>query len=61
MSDGRPFIAGDNFSVADITGMATLMVCGFLNIEITSELKHVNRWAKSMQSRPSWPAMPSLD
>ena len=61
MSDGRPYIAGVDFSVADITGMAALMVCGFLNIEIPSELKHVNRWAKSMRARPSWPAMPSLD
>lgn len=61
ISDGRPFVAGDAFSVADITGMAVLMVCGFLNIEISSELKHVNRWAKSMRARPSWPTMPNLE
>lgn len=61
ISDGRPFIAGDKFSVADITGMAALMVCGFLNIETPSELKHVNKWTKSMRARPSWPAMPNLD
>lgn len=58
ISDGRPFIAGDKFSIADITGMAALMVCGFISLEIPSEFKQVNQWAKSMQSRPSWPAMP---
>ena len=58
MSDGRPYIAGDNFSVADITGMAALMVCGFIKIDISGEFKHVNKWAASMQARKSWPAMP---
>lgn len=58
ISDGRPYIAGDKFSVADITGMAALMVCGFIKIDIPSEYTHVNKWAKSMQSRPSWPSMP---
>jgi len=58
ISDGRPFIAGDKFTVADITGMAAIMVCGFLDIEIPDEFKSVNKWAKSMQARPSWPSMP---
>ncbi|MCF6275598.1 MAG: glutathione S-transferase family protein [Robiginitomaculum sp.] len=58
MSDGRPYIAGDKFSIADITGMAALMVCGFIKIEIPDEFKQVNKWAKAMQSRPSWPTMP---
>ena len=58
ISDGRPYIVGDNFTVADITGMAAIMVCGFLKIEIPSEFKFVNKWVKSMHTRPSWPAMP---
>jgi len=58
ISDGRPFIAGDNFTIADITGMAAVMVCGFMSIEIPAELEAVNRWAKAVQARTSWPARP---
>jgi len=58
ISDGRPYIAGDDFSIADITGMAAIMVCGFLNIDIPNEFKHVNTWAASMKARKSWPATP---
>lgn len=58
ISDGRPFIAGDKFSIADITGMAALMVCGFVAIEIPAELKAVNRWIDVVRARPSWPQTP---
>ena len=58
MSDGRPFIAGDNFSVADITGMAMLLVCGFVQIDIPGELTHVKKWENAMKARPSWPQPP---
>jgi len=58
ISDGRPFIAGDDFSVADITGMAAVMVCGFLNIEIPEEFRSVHRWIASVTARPSWPSPP---
>ena len=27
LADGRPFVAGERFSIADITGMAVLLVC----------------------------------
>ncbi len=57
MSDGRLFIAGDDFSVADIAGMAALMVCRFINIEIPKEFTYVTKWAKSVQSRPTWPSV----
>lgn len=53
LADGRPFIAGDSFSIADITGMAALMIHGFLEaLEIPTDLVYVHKWAKSVQSRP---------
>lgn len=55
LSDGRAFIAGDTFSVADITGMAALMVCGFLEVSIPVEVKYVKAWEEKMRARPSWP------
>ena len=56
ISDGRSFIAGDDFTIADITGMAAVMVCGFLDIEIPAELQSVHRWVEAVTARPSWPS-----
>lgn len=58
LSDGRSFIAGAHFSVADITGMAILLLMGFAQYAIPSELVHLTRWAKAMQDRASFPKMP---
>lgn len=58
MSDNRPFIAGQSFSIADITGMTTLMLCAFAQIEISNELTYVRRWENSVKQRPSWPTLP---
>jgi glutathione S-transferase len=55
MADGRPFIVGDTFSVADITGMAALMVCHFIDENIPDDCKHVKAWEGKMRTRPSWP------
>lgn len=56
LADGRPYVAGDRFSVADITGMAALMVGDFTGVEIPASLEHVHRWNKSVRARPSWEA-----
>lgn len=56
MADGRAFIAGDRFSVADITGMAASWLGEFLQIEIPAPLTHVRRWDERMRERPSWNA-----
>ncbi|CCE96375.1 gstA [Sinorhizobium fredii HH103] len=56
LADGRPFLAGDNFSVADITAG----VCGWLGevfgMEIPASLENVQRWNERVRSRPSWNA-----
>lgn len=56
MADGRPFVAGDRFSIADITGMAALMAGDFFEMPVPAGLEHVNRWSQSVRSRPSWSA-----
>lgn len=54
LSDGRAYIAGAAFSIADITGMAALMICGFIDaLSLPADLEHVQRWADAVQSRPS--------
>jgi len=55
MSDGRAFVAGDSFTIADITGMAALIVCGFANETIPDTLRHVKQWEQAVRTRPSWP------
>ena len=55
LSDGREFVSGDTFSVADITGMAAIMICGFTDLEVPKDLPNVQRWVTSMLDRPSWP------
>lgn len=55
LSDGRAFVAGDRFSIADITGMAALMICQIIDQTIPESVSHVNRWADKMRSRPTWP------
>jgi len=54
LSDGRQFVAGDQFSIADITGMAALMISEFTNIALPNDLKYVQRWAQDVKSRPSY-------
>lgn len=55
LADGRAFIAGDAFSVADITGIAALMVCHFIEETIPETFEHVKAWEAKMRGRASWP------
>ena len=56
MSDGRPFIAGQEFSMADVQGMTVLMIADALDLPVPDDCKHVNQWAGVVQSRSSWRA-----
>ena len=49
----REFVAGDAFSVADITGLAALDFMKPARIAIPEELTHVLRWHQALKSRPS--------
>lgn len=50
---GRRFIAGDDFSVADITGLVTLDFLKPARLALPPELGNVARWHKELSARPS--------
>ncbi len=45
----RPFIAGDRFTVADITGLVALDFARSARIAIPPELVHLNRWRETLE------------
>jgi glutathione S-transferase len=49
----RPFIAGERFTVADITGLVALDFAKPARIAIPEELAHLNRWHAALKARPS--------
>ena len=49
----REFVAGDTFSVADITGLAALDFMKPARIAVPEELTNVLRWYQAIKSRPS--------
>jgi glutathione S-transferase len=49
----RPFIAGDTFSIADITAMVGIDFGRVSKIAIKPEQKHLARWHTEVSSRPS--------
>lgn len=49
----RPFIAGDEFSIADITGMIALDFCKPARIEIPTELDNLQKWYGDISARAS--------
>ena len=54
LADGRPFIAGNTFTIADITGMAALFICDILNKTLPGDLSNAKRWEMAMRSRPTF-------
>ncbi len=58
MADGRTYVAGDKFTIADIVGMTLIFIMGFTQIDIPANLKNVLRWQQALVSRPTFPKMP---
>ena len=50
---GRRFAAGDDFSIADITGVCALDFMRLARLRIPVELLHLTRWHKEVSDRPS--------
>lgn len=48
-----PYVAGDFFSMADITLFAGLGFASFIKFEIPSELKNLAEWRTRVEQRPS--------
>jgi len=49
----RPFIAGDRYTIADITALCALDFGRVVEIRIAPEQKNLLRWYASVSSRPS--------
>lgn len=56
MADGRPFIAGDFFSVADITAGVVAWLGDFFGMPVPGDTPRVAAWLERVQARPSWNA-----
>ena len=51
---GRQFIAGDRYTIADITAVVAIDIAGRMaNITIPPALANLNRWYQAVSSRPS--------
>ena len=50
---GRDFVAGEDFSIADITGLVALDFMKPARIAVPAEFGHVLRWHATLKSRPS--------
>jgi len=51
--DGREFIAGDSYTIADITGLIAIDFMKPARIQVPSDCTHVQRWYQAVSSRPS--------
>lgn len=49
----REFVAGDHYSIADITGMIAVDFMKPARITMPDELTHLRRWYDSVSARPS--------
>ena len=49
----RPFVAGDAFSVADITGLVAVDLMKPAKLSVPEELANVRRWHAEISARPS--------
>jgi len=50
---GRPFVAGERYSIADITALCAIDFGRVSDIRIQPEQKQLARWYESVSSRPS--------
>jgi glutathione S-transferase len=49
----RPFVAGNGFTVADITGFVSVDFMKPAKLAVPDELKHLRRWHADVSARPS--------
>src|ERR1700722_8736295 len=49
----QPFVAGENFSMADITVIGGLIFAGLLELAVPTECEALQDWYARMQDRPS--------
>ena len=50
---GREFVAGDSYTIADITGLIAIDFMKPARISVPEELANVRRWHAALAARPS--------
>jgi glutathione S-transferase len=50
---GRRFVAGDRFTIADITALCAADFARFARIEVPAEMTSYHRWYEEVSARPS--------
>jgi len=50
---GRPFIAGDGYTIADITALVAVDFGRVVGIRIAPDQKNLSRWHEAVSARPS--------
>jgi glutathione S-transferase len=50
---GRAWLAGDAFSIADITALCALDFAKLSEVRVTAELPNLHRWYQAINARPS--------
>ena len=53
LSDGRPFIAGEQLSMADICALSTVDFAHWIGLPIDEDRPHLTAWHERMKARPS--------
>ena len=51
--EGKNFVLGDYFSIADITALCTVDFAGFAGLEMPDGTPHLHAWHARVSSRPS--------
>jgi glutathione S-transferase len=53
LADGRPWLAGDAFSMADIVALTTIDFAGFIGLDVPEEAVALKAWRERASARPS--------
>lgn len=53
LADGRPFIAGERISMADICALSTVDFANWIGLPLDADRPHLAAWHARMKARPS--------
>ena len=53
LADGRPFIAGEALSMADICALSTVDFAHWIGLDIDADRPHLSAWHDRVRARPS--------
>ncbi|MEE9301902.1 MAG: glutathione S-transferase [Alphaproteobacteria bacterium] len=51
--EGREFVAGPRYTIADITALVSVDFAGWLKLTIPDDCAHARRWYEAVSARPS--------